>query len=52
VAVDEKKTKAEASTVKRMAGMSKEEKTAEMARRREERKARIAQLKEQKKGGA
>ncbi|KIM19636.1 hypothetical protein M408DRAFT_196263 [Serendipita vermifera MAFF 305830] len=35
-----------------MAGMSKEEKAAEMARRREERKARIAQLKEQKKGGA
>ncbi|KAG8812144.1 hypothetical protein FRC17_002172, partial [Serendipita sp. 399] len=33
------------------AGMSKEEKAAELARRREERKARIAQLKEQKKGG-
>ncbi|KAF8332636.1 armadillo-type protein [Cantharellus anzutake] len=32
-----------------MAGMSKEEKTAEMARRREERKQRIAALKEQKK---
>ncbi|KAF8530473.1 armadillo-type protein [Hysterangium stoloniferum] len=31
-----------------MAGMSKEEKAAEMARRREERKQRIAQLKEQK----
>jgi SCY1-like protein 1 len=51
VAVDEKSTKGEATTVS-MAGMSKEEKAAEMARRREERKARIAQLKEQKKGGA
>ncbi|KAG8864592.1 hypothetical protein FRB96_005096 [Tulasnella sp. 330] len=34
-----------------LAGMSKEDKAAEMARRREERKNRIAQLKEQKKAG-
>jgi len=34
-----------------LAGMSKEDKAAEMARRREERKQRIAQLKEQKKAG-
>ncbi|KAG8962609.1 hypothetical protein FRC03_003978 [Tulasnella sp. 419] len=35
-----------------LAAMSKEEKAAELARRREERKQRIAQLKEQKKAGA
>jgi len=34
-----------------LAGMSKEDKAAEMTRRREERKQRIAQLKEQKKAG-
>ena len=41
-----------ASPVASLGGMSKEEKAAEMTRRREERKARIAQLKEQKKGAA
>jgi len=33
-----------------MAGMTKEEKAAEMQRRKEERKQRIAQLKEKKAG--
>jgi SCY1-like protein 1 len=35
-----------------MAGMSKEEKAAEMARRKEERRLRIEKLKEQKKNAA
>ncbi|KAG8862198.1 hypothetical protein FRC20_011315 [Serendipita sp. 405] len=55
VAVDTDKVEtsksASASSTGNLAGMTKEEKAAEMARRREERKARIAQLKEQKKGG-
>ncbi|CAK9786513.1 hypothetical protein CC85DRAFT_256266 [Cutaneotrichosporon oleaginosum] len=41
-----------ATPVPSLAGMSKEEKEKEMARRREERKARIAAMKEQKKGKA
>jgi len=40
------------ASVPSTAGMTKEEKAAEMARRKEERKQRIAQLKEQKKNAA
>ncbi|WVR00194.1 hypothetical protein IAU59_007336 [Kwoniella sp. CBS 9459] len=43
---------ATAAAAQSLAGMSKEEKDKEMARRREERKARIAAMKEQKKGKA
>ncbi|OCF38137.1 SCY1 protein kinase [Kwoniella heveanensis BCC8398] len=43
---------ASATATQSLAGMSKEEKDKEMARRREERKARIAAMKEQKKGKA
>ncbi|KAG8898592.1 hypothetical protein FRB99_007336 [Tulasnella sp. 403] len=49
--VDDAVAPAQSSASAPLAGMSKEEKAAEMARRREERKQRIAQLKEQKKVG-